>query len=83
VVLNATSGDAFSNMIKTFGVYFARTTIGNLNPSPDGPSTIDSAASNKYKLENAIPDILMSLAFLAFYLYWEVKSDRLTENVKG
>lgn len=78
MVLNAANGDAFSNMIKTLGVYFARTTIGNLNPSPSGPSNIDSATSHKYKSENVIPDILMSVAFLVFYLYWEVKSDRLT-----
>lgn len=57
-------------MIKTFGIYYARTTVGNLNPKPDAKSTLDSETSRKYKMENAIPDILMSLAFLAFYLYW-------------
>jgi hypothetical protein len=50
VILNATSGDAFSSMIKTFGVYFARTTVGNLNTSPGGSSSLDSDTSRKYKL---------------------------------
>jgi hypothetical protein len=78
ITFNAVAGYAFSQMIKTFGIYYARTTVGNLNPKPDGKSTLDSETSRIYKMENVIPDILMSLAFLAFYLYWEVKSDRLT-----
>lgn len=83
VAINATNGDAFSNMIKTMGIYFARTTVGNLNSNPDKPNSIDSETSRRFKLENAVPDLFICFAFLAFYLYWEVRSDRLTDKLKG
>jgi hypothetical protein len=83
VAINSTNGDAFSGMVKTFGVYFARTTVGNLNNNPSTATTLNSETSQKYKLENAVPDLIICFAFLAFYLYWEVKSDQLTESIKG
>lgn len=70
VIINSLNGDAFSNMIKTMGIYFARTTVGNLNSSPGSPTSIEIGTSRKYKLENAVPDLLMCFAFLAFYIYW-------------
>jgi RNA recognition motif-containing protein len=31
---------------------------------------------------NNIPDIVISFGFLIFYIFWEIKSDKLTDEVK-
>ena len=33
-------------------------------------------------MANAIPNLAISLIVLAFYIYWEVKSDKLSEEIK-
>lgn len=40
VVFNLVNGDAFGSRIKTLGTYFAKTTVGNLNPLPDSPTSL-------------------------------------------
>jgi hypothetical protein len=70
VILNATNGSAFSSMIKTLGVYFAQTTVGNLNSDPNGATKLSQDASNRYKLHNSVPDLAICFTLLAFYLYW-------------
>jgi hypothetical protein len=82
ICINASSGNAFSHMIVNLGIYFAETTVGNLNSAPMGITKLDQSSSIRYKMENAIPDLVICFMFLAFYIYWEVKSDRLAEEIK-
>lgn len=69
-------------MISSLGVYIAQTTVGNLSNNPTGQTTLDESTSNRYKMANAIPNLAISLIVLAFYIYWEVKSDKLSEDIK-
>lgn len=73
------TGSAYSGMIANFGVYIAQTTVGNLSNNPTGSTTLDESTSSKYKMANALPNLAISLLVLAFYIYWEVKSDKLSE----
>ncbi len=82
IIFNFITGDAYGGMISSFGVYIAQTTVGNLSNNPIGATTLDESTSNKYKMANAIPNLVISFLVLAFYIYWEVKSDKLSEEIK-
>lgn len=79
IVFNYYKGTGFSSMVSSLGTYLAQTTVGNLNSTPQAATSLDATSSKNYKLFNAVPDLAASFLFLLFYLYWEYKSDKLTE----
>lgn len=71
LVYNYTVGHAFDkDIVGGTGVSLARTSIANFNSNPTAECDLSEDASKNHKLANAIPDILVSLLFLGFYLYW-------------
>jgi hypothetical protein len=79
LISNSINATAYDSMASSIGIYFAKTTIGGLNPTPFTTSSLSQSSSQKYKMMNAIPDLIAILLFLVFCIYWEIKSDKLTE----
>jgi len=71
IIYNSVNGSAFQNDITGgFGVSLAKTSVANFNSDTDKVSQMDRDTSLKNKLANIIPDIIVSLLFLGFYIYW-------------
>lgn len=79
IIINCLKGTGFNSIVSSTAVKIAKTSIGNLNPSPQSISVLDSQTSNNYKLANSIPDLISSFLFLLFHIFWEIRSDKLTE----
>lgn len=82
-VYNYVTGTSLENVSSSVQVYLAKLTIGNqegIAPEYATPEIIQQSLT--HKLFNVIPDIINAMLFFAFYLYWDRKSRKLTEEIK-
>lgn len=76
ITINYLKGMAFSNSEQSLQFYITKASIGNFQYSDN---TLSYEQSIGYKIANAVVDIAMCIFYLIFFLYWEIKSERIVK----
>lgn len=79
IVYNGVVGTRFANVGSSIQVYMGYVTAGN----QDATNVIDTSTYTQHKLFNAIPDMVYSIIFFIFYLYWDYNSKALVDDIKA
>lgn len=79
MIYNLCAGSGFTSAQSSLSIYAAQLSVANLAPNAGGVPTADYGINLKNKLLNIIPDMITCCMFLGFYMFWEIKSDKLTD----
>ena len=82
IFYNAQVGSNFSQTGDGFQVFLARMTPGNHRGTSGTATPSEVAESLTHKLFNVIPDMVITVGFFMFYLYWSKKSEIIVSEIK-
>ena len=83
IIYNYVGGTALANTGDSLAVYAARLSIANNKGVAEASATADDVSNAMLgKLLNLIPALLNAVIFFIFYLYWDKRSIKATEEIK-
>ncbi len=83
ITYNYVEGERFNNVEISAQTILSKMSIAShYGTNPEESSSERITESQRNKLMNAIPDMIVTLIMLAFYLYWSYSSNNIVKKIE-